>query len=279
MNKDKLLEFIRPSALKLIILFGIVIFSGAAFGCCSLPQEQGVTCYSDCCPCLNPITWPFMYLAGKPSQKAIISNIQFLFSLSYWYLLSCVAVLFIKKLKFFERRNKIIAISLFLILAAGISYITLKYNPYPKQQYWLGEITVTFTDEASWSEVIGLIESKELTYEGTRYLPESIAAPVDKEIIPQIIMKLENYEEVVSVTQPPWELENDLINVEFIRGIKKSEAENVLTKENITMQSFNRKAYFKVFVPDGEEYKYIEEFKISPLVDYSVTNERIYITD
>ena len=98
MDKEKILEFLKFDFRKGIIFSLIFIFSFLSLrGCCSCCPPWVDICILMCCPCYNPITWPYFWVI-RPTN-VFSDPVGIFLSVIYWYLLSCLIIYALNKLK------------------------------------------------------------------------------------------------------------------------------------------------------------------------------------
>lgn len=134
---------------------------------------------------------------------------------------------------------------------------------------------IGFTDDVSYPDAIQGIESEGLIYEKTykAFEPSSlISVPAGQAQI--FADRLKRNKLVLEVI--PNSARNE-IEVKYIFGVRRTDAEGVIKQEGLAMKSFFRFPYIKVKTPEGKEQFYIDKFKKLPIVKSAEFNHLIYI--
>lgn len=154
---------------------------------------------------------------------------------------------------------------------------TVRSNLLHEEQasYEKGEIIVGFNDEVSYDEAISSIQDMKLDYEFVYpdyFKPEAfviVPSDFDNTNVEQI--KQEN--NVIDVETVP----AGKIMVTFDFGTTKSQAESVLRKYNMNIDSFFRFTDVTVYVKDGKEKYYIDKFEKLPIIRYAELNSELSV--
>ena len=91
MSKETIKGFLKPDWRKILVFSFISVFSFSSLnGCCSCCPPWVETCILMCCPCYNPITWPYFWVTRPTS---VFSDTFGVFlSIVYWYFLSSLMI-------------------------------------------------------------------------------------------------------------------------------------------------------------------------------------------
>ncbi|MBN1263343.1 MAG: hypothetical protein JW991_03210 [Candidatus Pacebacteria bacterium] len=171
--------------------------------------------------------------------------------------------------------------TLLLVSAVFISFLLIfliKFffldNPAFKN-YEPGEIIVGFGDNASYSEIVEAIESEDLDYRlGYRNLEPSAFVLISPDNLETMSERLKQNNLVAAVALANKDIK-DKMEVKFILGTTKAEAEEVINRAGLQVNSFYRFAFLTIKVPPGKERFYIDRFKKLPIVESAQLNYRV----